>query len=379
MPAPRLKKSERTLKVMRAPRSVDIDITNRCNLRCKYCYHFSSPGDVDKDLSAEEWIDFFKELGQCGVMHLTLAGGEPFVREDLRTLIHEIVNNRMRFSILSNGTLIDNDTAAFLASTGRCNHVQVSIDGSRPEIHDAVRGKEAFNAAVKGIRALQAFRVPVAVRVTIHKFNVADLDAVAAFLLDDLGVPAFTTNAASHMGLCRINSEKIALTVEERTAAMQTLCRLQKKYNGRISATAGPLAEALMWNEMEKARQNGKASPPHRGCLSACGCVWDNIAVRADGAIVPCTMLSHIELGRVNRDNFQKIWQDHPVVERMRKRSTISLHEFAFCAGCPYIDFCTGNCPGLAYTITAEVDHPSPDACLRKFLAEGGRLPDACM
>ena len=33
------------MKIMRTPRSVDLDITNRCNLRCKYCYHFSGPGD----------------------------------------------------------------------------------------------------------------------------------------------------------------------------------------------------------------------------------------------------------------------------------------------------------------------------------------------
>lgn len=68
----------RTLDIIRTPRSVDIDITNRCNLRCRYCYHFSSAGDVDMDLPKAEWLSFFKELNQCAVMNVNLAGGEPF-------------------------------------------------------------------------------------------------------------------------------------------------------------------------------------------------------------------------------------------------------------------------------------------------------------
>ena len=51
------------------------------------------------------------------------------------------------------------------------------------------------------------------------------------------------------------------------------------------------------------------------------------------------------------------------------------MTEFEFCAGCAYVPYCTGNCPGLAYTLTGQVDHPSPDACLRRFLEEGGRIP----
>ena len=47
-------------------------------------------------------------------MEVTLAGGEPFIREDLKEIIGGIVRNRMRFAILSNGTLITDEMAAFL-------------------------------------------------------------------------------------------------------------------------------------------------------------------------------------------------------------------------------------------------------------------------
>jgi SynChlorMet cassette radical SAM/SPASM protein ScmE len=204
---------------------------------------------------------------------------------------------------------------------------------------------------------------------------VRDLEGIAKLLLDDLRLPGISTNAASYMGLCKQNVEEVGLSTEDRTFAMETLLMLNERYGGRINAQAGPLAEARMWPKMEEARKNEDKPDPMGAHLTGCGCVMDKIAVRADGVIVPCTMLSHIELGRINKDDLREIWQNHPEIQKMRERQYIPLRDFEFCNGCEYIHYCTGNCPALAYTLTGKVNHPSPDACLRLFLKDGGRLP----
>jgi SynChlorMet cassette radical SAM/SPASM protein ScmE len=367
------------MRLMRTPKKVDIDITNRCNLRCRYCYHFESAGDAGKDLPAAEWLRFFEELNRCAVTEVTLAGGEPFIREDLKEIIGGIVRNRMRFQILSNGTLVTDETAAFLLSTKRCNYVQISIDGSAPESHDAMRGKGSFEKALQGLMTLRRHGVRSAVRVTLHRKNVNDLAGIAKLLLEDLRLSSFGINAAGAMGLCRKNAEMVQLTTEERMLAMETLLRLTKKYNGRINAMAGPLADARAWLEMEQARLEGRPSMPNRGSLTGCGCYRELLAVRADGVVTPCTMLSHIELGRINHDDLGEVWRDHCKLRDLRERNRIPLSSFSFCDGCEYLPYCTGNCPGLSYSILNEVNHPSPDACLRIFLAEGGRLPDRAL
>jgi SynChlorMet cassette radical SAM/SPASM protein ScmE len=310
-------------------------------------------------------------------MNVTVGGGEPFCRKDLRELIEGIVRNRMRFNILSNGTLITDEMAAFLSSTGRCDGVQVSIDGSVPTTHDACRGEGNFLKAMQGIKSLQNHDVPVPVRVTIHKENVRDLENVARLLLEEVGLPSFSTNAASYMGLCRQNTEQVQLTAEDRTLAMETLLQLTKKYNGRISATAGPLAEGRDWLAMEKALREGQESIDGRGHLSGCNGPMNTLAVRADGVMTPCGQMSHLELGRINSDGLLEVWQEHTELKRLRKRHHIPLNDFEFCQGCDYIPYCTGNCPALAYTILGKENHPSPDACLKRFLEAGGRLPDA--
>lgn len=364
-----------SLGIMRTPKSADLAITNKCNLRCKYCSYFTGPGDVGKDLPTEEWTRFFEELGRCAVLYVTFQGGEPFCREDLKELLEGIVRNRMRFDILSNGTLITDEMAAFLASTGRCDGVQVSIDGSIPMTHDVFRGEGNFIKAIRGIERLKKYDLPVSVRVTIHRRNVRDLDGIAKLLLEDIGLGGFSTNSASHMGLCRQNAEMVQLTTQERSLAMEALLRLNKKYSNRISAAAGPLAEARGWLEMEQARREGKEVLSGGGCLSGCGGPMQTIAVRADGVMVPCIQMSHMSLGRINEDDLKEIWQNHPELNRLRDRQNIPLSDFEYCRGCDYIDYCTGNCPALAYMILGNETHPSPDACLKRFLEEGGSLP----
>jgi len=363
------------MKLSRTPMSVDLAITNRCNLRCEYCSYFSA-ADVSEDLPCEEWLRFFEELGSLAVLSVTLQGGEPFYREDLKEIIGGIIRNRMRYSILSNGTLITEEMAAFISSTGRCDCVQVSIDGSVPATHDAFRGDGSFRKAMDGIQLLQKHGVPNSVRVTIHRKNVRELEEIAKLLLEDVGLSEFSTNAASYMGLCRQNPEQVQLTVDERSLAMATLMKLSQKYKGRINAAAGPFAEGQRFLEMEKYRRRGVHEVPGKGYLTGCSGPMTKMAVRADGALVPCTHLSHMELGRANKDELKRVWLRHPELDHLRKRHRIPLSSFKFCSGCDYLNYCTGNCPALSYTILGEVNHPSPDACLKRFLEAGGVIPD---
>jgi len=364
------------MRVMKTPKSVDISITSQCNLGCKYCSDFSTEEEKRKDLPYECWEKFFEELNRCSVLGVNIGGGEPFVREDLQELINSVKKNRMRFSIVSNGTLITDEMASFLASTGRCSSVQISIDGSSPESHDHFRGSGSFNGAVTGLKFLQKQNIPLGVRATIHKMNVYDLENTAHFLLEELKLPSFSTNAASHFGLCKEYADEIQLSVQERTYAMEVLLKLSQKYKNRIDAAAGPLANAITWNAMEQARKENRSILPDGGYLRSCKGVFSKIAIMADGTIVPCVQMKHIELGQVNKDSLKDLWQTHPELTKLRTRRDIPLDSFEFCKDCDYIPYCKGNCPALAYTITGEENHPSPDACLKRFLEDGGKLPE---
>jgi SynChlorMet cassette radical SAM/SPASM protein ScmE len=360
-------------RLMKTPKSVDIEITSRCNLQCTYCFHRSSPADTGKELSTEEWLSFFDELGRCAVMEVTIGGGEPFIRKDLKDLINGIIKNRMRYSILSNGGLITREMADFIASTGRCNSVQISIDGSNPAIHDKFRGTGSFDGAIRGITTLQSTGVKVTSRVTITRYNIDDLENIAELLLDTIGMNFISTNSVCHLGRARTHEDEVTLSAVEQCRAMENLMFLARKYKNRIIATAGPLAQGKNYQEMESARREEKTLPG-RGYLTGCGCMWSKMAVRPDGVMVPCGMLSHIELGRINQVHLSEVWQSHPDFTRLRNRYTIPLTTFDSCRACEYIMTCTGNCPASSYTRIHDVYAPSPDGCLKQFLHEGGHI-----
>jgi SynChlorMet cassette radical SAM/SPASM protein ScmE len=362
-------------QVINSPREIDVELTSHCNLRCRYCYFFNNPGVEYSDLSTAAWLKFFAECGAAGVMRLRLAGGEPFYREDILELIAGVVKNRMRFSLLSNGGLITDERAAFIARTGRCDSIQISLDGGRAEIHDSVRGRGAFAQAVRGIKLLRHHGIPVAVRCTIHRHNVDYLEETAAFILEELELSKFSTNAAGYFGLCQNNAADLMLTIEDRVKAMRILDRLDRIYPGRIEATAGPLADLKSWRRMEEMRSRGDAHFSNLGVLSGCGCHLTKIGVRSDGHFTVCNMINGISLGAINRERLVEIWKDHPVLAQFRNRRKISLRKFVYCRECDFADYCTGNCPAAAFTLTGDPQQPAPDSCYRRFLAAGGRLP----
>jgi len=362
---------------MRSPRRVEILLTSRCNLRCRYCSHFSSEADGVAELPVEGWLAFFARLREMAVITLQLSGGEPLLYPDFPRLLAGVVEHRMRFSLNTNGSLVTEALARELAATRRCDVVQISLDSATPEAHDRLRGAGTFDTAVRALERLQAAGVATTVRLTIGKHNVRHLEEAVRFVLDDLGVQTCSTNSAGYLGLCRRHGDEVMLNVEERMLAMRTLGPLKARYGRRLTALAGPQADLDMWGAMARAAVEGVHLLPGRGTLCGCNCVWSSIAVRADGVITPCTQLPHFALGRILQDDLLAIWQSHPELTAFRERHRRSLRESPFCRECAYTEVCTGGCPAVAYQHTGDLYAPDPDSCLRAFLDAGGRLPEA--
>jgi SynChlorMet cassette radical SAM/SPASM protein ScmE len=320
----------------------------------------------------DDWLSFFSELGNLAVREVCLSGGEVFVRPDLEDLIDGVIANRMRYSLLTNGTLITDKTVAALEKFGRLarlSSIQVSIDGSCPEVHDASRGRGSFHKAIRGLRLLHEAKFPVTSRVTINRNNVDDLDKIAELLLDEIGIQSFGTNDAMPMGAGCSNQDAITLRPAQRLQAIKTMARLADKYNGRITAMAGPLANWRSYKEMEHARSTGvKSTRWQMGYLTSCGCVFNKLAVHHDGLITPCNLLPELELGKINVAPLKNIWKSHPTLKALKERRQVPMSEVPGCEDCDWAPYCNGSCPGLAYEMTGDFNRANPHDCYRRFL-----------
>ncbi len=356
----------------RFPKSIDLSITGRCNLKCRYCFYADEMTALS-DMPAERWHALFEELGRLGVQNVCLSGGEVFTRPDLFELIDGVIANKMRYSMLTNGTLISEDTLKEFEQGKRrlrLDSIQVSIDGSSAEIHDKSRPPKSFDRALRGLRLLKQAKFPVTVRVTVNRANVDDLPNVARLLLEDVGLGGFSTNEADQMGSARCYGYSTVLTRSERKQAMETLAGLNKKYEGRISATAGPLALASNFAEIDEARAQGKTGFPGRGTLCSCGGVFNKLAILHDGTIVPCNMLPKLVMGVFGHQSLTEVWRNSPAINVVRYRRQIPMLSLPTCKGCSYAGFCSGGCPGSVMAKFDKLNTRDPLVCYRIFKGE---------
>ncbi len=353
------------------PRRAEIAITGRCNLRCRYCFYAEEMA-AHSDLPTSAWLALFDELGSLGLLDVGLTGGEVFTRPDLFDLIDRVIANRMRYSLCSNGTLLDERMLARF-ETGkrrlRLNSIQLSVDGSEARVHNRSR-PGSFVPTMRALRLLKEAAFPVSVRVTITRHNLDDLDGIARLLLDDVGLPSFSTNEAFPMGQGCSNQGEVTLPPQAQLEAMRTLERLLERYPGRITAMAGPLAKRRAYADMEESRRTGvRTSRWGMGFLTACGCVFSRIDVLHNGDIVPCHILHRQVLGNITRDSILDVWRHHPVLAALRERRTIPMSAVPGCEGCDWAPYCNGSCPGVTQETTGDFNRANPDDCYRRFLA----------
>ena len=99
-----------------------ISVTDRCNLRCRYCMPASGVSKMPhcEILSFEEIIRVAEVLARLGIRKIRLTGGEPLLRRNLPTLIRELKTLRgIEFvTLTTNGVLLEKFAVDLTRRTG---------------------------------------------------------------------------------------------------------------------------------------------------------------------------------------------------------------------------------------------------------------------
>ncbi len=166
-------------------RSLRLSVTDRCNLRCKYCmpeedYVWLPREDV---LTHEEMATLTGYFTDLGVDRVRLTGGEPLLRRDLPRLIRLLVQNRrvMDIALTTNGILLA-DQAEALFDAG-LHRVTVSLDTLRPERFRQLTRRDEYARVMEGIESVAraGFTGLKLDTVAIRGFNDDELVALIEF------------------------------------------------------------------------------------------------------------------------------------------------------------------------------------------------------
>lgn len=136
----------------------NLQVTYRCNFKCQICDFWKTEHDPREELSLDDIRLIGRKLNQLGTLIISLAGGEPLMREDLYQVIR-ILNEENHFPILiTNGWYVNESSAKDILAAG-LQEISVSVDYADPAKHDAQRGQEgSWNRAVKALELLNRYR-----------------------------------------------------------------------------------------------------------------------------------------------------------------------------------------------------------------------------
>src|SRR5438552_8200489 len=165
--------------------SLRLSVTDRCNLRCRYCMPEDEYVWLPRTaiLSFEEIERLVAVFAGLGAHKVRLTGGEPFLRHGLPTLVGMIARNRRvdDLAMTTNGLLLAKQAAALRAAG--LQRVTVSLDTLRPERMLAFAKSARHGDVLAGIRAARdaGFEHVKLNSVVIRGFNDDELGDLVEF------------------------------------------------------------------------------------------------------------------------------------------------------------------------------------------------------
>ena len=154
----------RTIDYMR------ISITDRCNLRCRYCMpNGISWVPMEQILTYEEIKALAIEAAELGIRKIKVTGGEPLVRKGCPSLVGMLksVPGVEQVTLTTNGVYLE-EYVEELKDHG-LDAVNVSLDTLNPQHFYDITGRDDLKKVLDGIEAALREKIPLKVNVVLQK------------------------------------------------------------------------------------------------------------------------------------------------------------------------------------------------------------------
>lgn len=289
-----------------APLEINIHITDKCNLKCTYCYSNFYKRKCE-DISRQDIfriVDAFKELG---VLEVSLIGGEPFLHPHIADIINYVKDKKLSCSTVTNGYFLER----CIDAVKRLNMVCVSVDGPMG-VNDITRGDGSYERAIAALELLKNNGVNRSVRATIQKHNVNNIDEIfdVAVRYDAILNFGLLFPQSSEDGKVKTVSKDTPGDADLRKA-LSKIIELKKKHPARFFNSITNLKNARDWpppytrfflyeNEL-KEFPDFRPIPCYGGRTFA--------TIDTDGRLYPCTnLIGYYDAPNVLKMDVKEAW-----------------------------------------------------------------------
>lgn len=194
---------------------VFVQLTEKCNLKCKHCY--ASAGPYEKhSLNINELKEFLLKAIEYGVTNIDFTGGEIFTCPYLLDLLQFLDKFPVTIVLFTNLTLLGDNEVEKLKSIKSIRKIVTSLDYFTPEKHNEFRqGKNAFQSTLNNINRLKKYGFNIVVNSIVLDDNHDEIAKLADFLVNEIGV---SINIDNLMYEGRMSKEEHTNTKEKENA-----------------------------------------------------------------------------------------------------------------------------------------------------------------
>jgi MoaA/NifB/PqqE/SkfB family radical SAM enzyme len=333
--------------------SVLVELTYRCNLDCFFCYN--DLGLRGEPLRTEQYFDFFADLRDLQVLHLTLSGGEPLAHPDFLRLGARARELGFVLRVKSNGHALRGEALRRLIAEVDPFLVEVSLHGANAATHDRqTRVPGSFDRLLANLREALGLGLRIKINSTMTAWNEDEIEPMLA-LADSLGVPLQIDPEVTP----KDDGDREPLSISPSRAGMASLFALQAE-RARAMSPAGPAMAVA------KGGDDGTLPAP---AGKHCGAGSAGVAVDPYGNVYPCVQWRR-PVGNLHRQSIREIWAGSTGLREVRELTTSARDVVgAYGAAGVLMSFC----PGSAVTRTGDPLQVYPEALRRmEILSEVG-------
>lgn len=305
-------------------------VTNDCNLRCSHCYVSSGEYVPPREMTTDEILRLVDQARELGASRFLITGGEPFMVRDIWDIIAHITAEQ-DLVVLTNGMFFhDRNLARLKESIGRGRvSFQISLDGPNAELHNAIRGKGAFERTIEAIPRVIAAGYEVAISTAVSQHTAAHMSEMTR-LVGRLGARAHHILFMQEWGRAIDNKPELMIPPAQAAEILRQCVAVGAKIGVTIDNDASL-----------RVRIKGKRGRK----TDLCSCGWDTLAVFSDGEVYPCVWLAGapgLECGSVLTQPLADIWRGSAVLDRVRH---VSVQNREACSDCHLKFLCAGGSP----------------------------------
>lgn len=173
------------------PIAGNIELLPLCNMDCKMCFAKMTKEQMDAHAPMhtwKEWLEVAKQASEMGMIFLLLTGGEPFLYPNFKKLYLALKKLGIFVSINTNGTLITEEIAQYLASDPP-RRINITLYGASDETYNKLCGNpKGFTQVMNGVHLLQKYNIDIKFNCSLTPYNINDLDKIFS-ISEQLDIP----------------------------------------------------------------------------------------------------------------------------------------------------------------------------------------------